>query len=340
MLKIADLVEDTPSERDKIVEYLRTMDSMDDLDIIIALGMAKEGFDWPFCEHALTVGYRGSLTEIIQIIGRATRDSENKTHAQFTNLIAQPDAQDDVVKASVNNMLKAITASLLMEQVVAPNFKFKTKISDEDKSEAGVIKVRGLKTSNSKKVNEIIENDLSDLKAAILQDKTMLKAMPGNVDPEVISKVLIPKIIKKKYPELDEDELESLRQHVVLDSAIKNGEIKETGDKRFIRMAGQFVNIDELDIDMIDKINPFQRAYEILSKSVTKQVLKLIRDTIEATRIEMTFEEAKILWPKVNEFVKTYEREPDINSLNPIEKRYAETIIYLKSEKRKLSTDG
>ena len=114
---------------------MRQMDSVDDLDIIIALGMAMEGFDWPFCEHALTVGYRGSLTQIIQIIGRATRDSENKTHAQFTNLIAQPDAQDDVVKASVNNMLKAITASLLMEQVVAPNFKFKTKVPDDDKQE-------------------------------------------------------------------------------------------------------------------------------------------------------------------------------------------------------------
>ena len=335
MLKVADLVEDNPKERDKIVDYLRRMDSVDDLDIIIALGMAMEGFDWPFCEHALTVGYRGSLTQIIQIIGRATRDSENKTHAQFTNLIAQPDAQDDVVKASVNNMLKAITASLLMEQVVAPNFKFKTKVLGDDTHEPGVIKVRGLKTTNSKKVKDIIENDLSDLKAAILQDKTMLKAMPGNVDPEVISKVLVPKIIKKKYPELDDDELESLRQHVVLDSAIKNGEIKETGDKRFIRMAGQFVNIDELDIDMIDRVNPFQKAYEILSKSVTKQILKVIRETIEATRIEMTFDESRILWPKVNEFVKTYNREPDINSINPIEKRLAETIIYLRNEKRK-----
>ena len=73
--------------------------------------MAKEGFDWPYCEHALTVGYRGSLTEIIQIIGRATRDSSNKTHAQFTNLIAQPDAVDEEVKLAVNNMLKAITTS-------------------------------------------------------------------------------------------------------------------------------------------------------------------------------------------------------------------------------------
>ena len=48
--------------------------------------MAKEGFDWMWCEHVLTVGYRGSLTEVVQIIGRATRDAPGKTEAQFTNL--------------------------------------------------------------------------------------------------------------------------------------------------------------------------------------------------------------------------------------------------------------
>ena len=106
IIKVADLVNDNPTEREKVIEYLRNVKNMDDVDLIIALGMAKEGFDWPFCEHALTVGYRGSLTEIIQIIGRCTRDSENKTHAQFTNLIAEPDAERDEVVESVNNMLK------------------------------------------------------------------------------------------------------------------------------------------------------------------------------------------------------------------------------------------
>jgi len=133
ILKVADLVDDDPVARDKIVGYLRNIRSADDMDLIIALNMAKEGFDWPYCEHALTVAYRGSLTEIIQIIGRCTRDSENKTHAQFTNLVAQPDASDEQVKVSVNNMLKAITASLLMEQVLAPSFKFKTKLSEDEK---------------------------------------------------------------------------------------------------------------------------------------------------------------------------------------------------------------
>lgn len=339
-LKIADLVEDSPKERDKIVNYLREAGELDDIDIIIALGMAKEGFDWPYCEHALTVGYRGSLTEIIQIIGRATRDSDNKTHAQFTNLIAQPDAADDLVKLSVNNMLKAITASLLMEQVLAPNFKFKRKVEGEEKPKPGTISIGGFKEPSSKRVKDIIESDLNDLKATILQDDTMLKAMPGNVDAEVINKVLIPKIIRVKYPDLTDEQIEEIRQHVVVDSVIKNGEIKETGDKRFIRMAGTFVNIDDIHIDLIDQVNPFQKAFEVLSKSVTTKVLKVIQDTIEATRIKMDFEEAKLIWPKIQEFIKLHKREPRINSHDPLEKRMAECIIYLKEEKRKRQQDA
>ncbi|HBG27617.1 MAG: ATP-dependent helicase [Planctomycetes bacterium GWF2_41_51] len=340
LLKIADLVEDEPRDRDRIINYLRTMKSLEDMDLIIALGMAKEGFDWPYCEHALTVGYRGSLTEIIQIIGRATRDSSNKTHAQFTNLIAQPDAADDEVKLAVNNMLKAITASLLMEQVLAPSFKFKTKLSDDDEAKPGEIKIRGLKEPSSKRVKDIIESDLNDLKATILQNDDMLKAMPGNVDPEVINKVLIPKIIKVKYPELSEDEVEEVRQYVVVDSVIKNGEIKETGDKRFIRMAGQFINIDDLHIDLIDRINPFQKAFEIISKSVTVPVLKVIQEAIEATRIQMTLEEAYILWPKINEFYRRFKKEPNFYSHDPLEKRLAEATIFLKEQKRKVQANG
>ncbi|MCL6484010.1 MAG: DEAD/DEAH box helicase family protein [Janthinobacterium lividum] len=333
-IKVIDLVNDERLARSKAETFLRTIKTPEDLDLIIALGMAKEGFDWPFCEHALTVGYRGSLTEIIQIIGRCTRDSSNKTHAQFTNLIAQPEATDDQVKLSVNNMLKAITCSLLMEQVLAPNFKFKTKVSPDDVSGPGEIKINGFKEPSSKRVKEIIESDLNDLKATILQDDQIIKALPGNVDPEVLNKVMIPKIIKIKYPDLTDAEIEEVRQHVVVDSVIKNGEIKEEGNKRFIRMAGKFVNIDDLHIDLIDSINPFQAAFEILSKSVTSQVLKVIQESIEATRLIMTDEEAVLLWPKVREFVKAHGREPNLNALDLRERRLAETIVYLKNQRR------
>ena len=339
-LKIADLVHDNQKDRDKIQEYLRNVTSVDDIDIIIALGMAKEGFDWPYCEHALTVGYRGSLTEIIQIIGRATRDSKNKSHSQFTNLIAQPDAEDDLVKLSVNNMLKAITASLLMEQVLAPNFKFKPKFPDEEEEDdseddENTIKINGFKLPSSQRAKDIIESDINDLKAKIMQDDTMLKAMPGNVDPEVINKVLIPKIIKETYPDLSDEEVEAVRQHVVVDSVVKNGTIEEVGDKRFIRMADSFVNIDDINIDLIDTINPFQKAFEILSKSVTASVFKAIQETIDATRITMTDEEAIILWPKIKNWIAKTGEQPSIQSFDPQERRLAEAIIFLKEQKRK-----
>ena len=336
IIKVADLVNDNPKDRDKVSAYLRDMNDVDDLDLIIALGMAKEGFDWPYCEHALTVGYRGSLTEIIQIIGRATRDSDNKTHSQFTNLIAQPDAENDDIKLSVNNMLKAISASLLMEQVLAPNFVFKTRKFPDEENEAGIIKIEGFKEPSTEKVKKIVEADLNDLKARILQDEQLLKALPGDViDPEVINKVLIPKIIQSKYPDLTEEEIEEVRQHVVVDSAIKNGEVKEVGDKKFIRMAGKFVNIDDLHINMIDRVNPFQKAFEVLSKNVTANLLKTIQDTIDAGRIEMTDEEAFILYrDKIPPFMEKFGREPNINSSDPKEKRMAESIVYLKNRRR------
>jgi len=338
ILKVADLVNDNPKSRDKISTYLRDIKSVDDIDIIIALGMAKEGFDWPYCEHALTIGYRGSLTEIIQIIGRATRDSNNKTHAQFTNLIAQVDAEDDDVKLSVNNMLKAITASLLMEQVLAPNFNFKPKdleSDDDEKDDESTIRIRGFKLPTSQRAKDIIESDLNDLKARILQDAQMLKAMPGNLEPEVINTVLIPKIIREVYPDLNDEDLEAVRQYVVVDSVIKNSTIEEQGDKKFIRMAGSFVNIDDIHIDLIDQINPFQKAFEILSKSVTTQVFKLIDEHIQSTKIEMTEEEAILLWPKIKEWVSRTGFEPNLQSFDKKEKRMAEALVFLREQKRK-----
>lgn len=334
LIKVADLVEE--EGRDFVVEYLRNINGLDDMDIIIALGMAKEGFDWEYCEHALTVGYRGSLTEIVQIIGRATRDSSNKTHAQFTNLIAQPEAQDDEVKLSVNNMLKAITASLLMEQVLAPSFKFKTKRdNDTDATPPGTLKIKGFKEPSTAKTKAIIENDLTDLKAAILQDDKVIAASAGKIDPEVVNKVLIPKIIQTKYPDLTKAELEEIRQYVTVDSAVSTAEIKEVGDKKFIRMADKFINIDDLHIDLIDSVNPFQKAFEILSKDVTVNVLKLIKESIEATKICMSEEEAIVLWPKVKEFVQKYSKEPRLETSDLVEKRLAECLIFIREQRRK-----
>lgn len=332
-IKIADLVNDNPAEREKVIAFLRNVSSPDDVDLIIALGMAKEGFDWPYCEHALTVGYRGSLTEIIQIIGRCTRDAEGKNHAQFTNLVAEPDAENSTVVETVNNILKAISASLLMEQVLAPTLTFKTR-KEGDANEPGVIAITGLREPSTPRVRNIVESDLTELKASILQDSQVQHAFIGNMDADIVNRVMIPKIIMTKYPDLSETEVEEVREQLVTDMVMRRVTITESAGSKFVQFNNKLINIEEINIDLIDSVNPFQQAFEVLSKTITPRVLKAIQDCISAFKINMTDDEAIYLWPKINEFVKTMRRQPSLDALDPTEKRLAEALLYLKQVKR------
>lgn len=315
MLKVADLVEDEQKERNMVQGYLQNIKSRDDVDIIIALGTAKEGFDWQWCEMCLTIGVRGSLTEVIQIIGRCTRDCEGKETARFVNMIAMPEAEQAEVKVAVNDFLKAITASLLMEQVMAPSWKFKTVKDDDEPEEdlAHTIVVEGLKPLSSVKTKTIVDSQLDDLKAAILQDEMVVKALSGSTTAETITQHLIPKVIRERYPDLSDGEVEEVRQRVLLDTIIKGNDIvdekgnpistipsddddKPSEGNRLIKIANRFINIDKLTINLIDTINPFQRAYEVISKSVDAKTLKVIQDTIAEQKYDMTLEQAITLF--------------------------------------------
>ena len=209
ILKVADLVNDDKTRRNTQM-YLSEIQTAADVDIIIALGMAKEGFDWVWCEHVLTVGYRSSLTEVIQIIGRATRDCEGKEHAQFTNLISQPDAENDDVARSVNNLLKAITVSLLMMQVLTPNINFKprSRMTAADLLDKTVIAIDDSTKPLSDKATQAL-NNIENIKAALMQkDKeSVAPLMTGQQDISTFIDFELPKIISEIHPDLTDDEL-------------------------------------------------------------------------------------------------------------------------------------
>ena len=112
---------------------------------------------------------------------------------------------------------------------------------------------------------------------------------------------------------------------------------KIQGDQRLIKFAKK-LDVDDIDIDLIDTINPFQEAFEILSKKIDPTVLNTIQETIySSSSPDISMEEAKILWPKIKEFIKIHKKNPNINSLNPEEKRLAQCFAYLKRENRKYS---
>ena len=357
ILKVADLVDDSPY-RETVLASLRAVEHREDLDLIIALGMAKEGFDWIWCEHVLTVGYRNSMTEVIQIIGRATRDAEGKTHAQFTNLVAEPVEERGMVSEAVNNMLKAISVSLIMEQVLAPNFNFKTKIDAEKPEEPrpGVpIQIKGLQEPSTDRVRQIVEEQLDELKVDILSEPLIRLAIvqPEVFTPAEINTQLIPRVIAKRHPDLSESEVNELRHAVLLDLNFKNAvsllpgdavgegngelEVKRDGENVYIKLARKFVNLDELSIDLIDSINPFQHAYEILSKNLDENILRTIHGTIASARIPMSDDEAAMLWPGIKAFKQTRNREPNLNAPDPREQRLAQALAVIRAAKQKVA---
>lgn len=367
VLRIADLVDDDPAKRDRVSAALKDpvqKNNRDHVDIIIALGMAKEGFDWIWCEHALTVGYRSSLTEIVQIIGRATRDAEGKTRARFTNLIAEPDASEEAVTEAVNDTLKAIAASLLMEQVLAPRFNFTPKATSDgpregfDYGEGGYdpnrcnvgfnedsgqfqIEIKGLVTPKTKEAERICQEDLNEVIATFVQDKPTVERglFDEELVPEELTQLRMGKIIKERYPELDDHDQEAVRQHAIAalnltqkakEAALQADVSDKAGNNALIQGVRKFaMDVRELDIDLIDRINPFSEAYAILAKAMSEESLKQVAAVISAKKVQLTPEEARDLAKRALKFKKERGRLPSITSPDAWEKRMAEGVAYL-----------
>lgn len=366
VLKVADLVDDSDaSSRSRVLSALKDpaqKHNRDHVDVIIALGMAKEGFDWIWCEHALTVGYRSSLTEIVQIIGRATRDAPGKETSRFTNLIAEPAAEEGAVTAAVNDTLKAIAASLLMEQVLAPRFDFTPKDSGpkegfdygekgyvEGASNVGInpatgqchVQINGLALPQSPEATRICREDLNEVITAFVQDKTALERGlfdTENTLPEELTQLQMGKIVRDRFPELTDADQEAVRQHAIAalnltqqaKQAIAVAEEKgEYANTSLIDGVRKFVNVRDLDIDLIDRINPFEAAYAVLAKSMDEKILRQVQASIAGKRAAIPVEEARELAKRALQFKKERGRLPDINAQDAWEKRMAEGVAAL-----------
>ncbi|PNQ77234.1 DEAD/DEAH box helicase [Erythrobacter sp. SAORIC-644] len=375
VIKVADLVDDDAAKRDRVVTALKSSKAREDrdfVDIIIALGMAKEGFDWIWCEHALTVGYRSSLTEIIQIIGRATRDAPGKTRARFTNLIAEPAADDPLVVDAINDYLKAIAASLLMEQVLAPRFDFTPKDAgpkpgfdygpggyQEGEVNCGVndhgllhFEIKGLKLPKSVEATRICREDLNEVIASFVQDKSVVER--GMFDPEVVPEELtqlkMGKIIREKYPELSDEDQEAVRQHAVAALTLTqqakaaltsdaDGEIK--ANTAFVDGVRKFaLSVTDLDIDLIDRVNPFSATYAVLAKAMDEKTLLQVQAVINAKKDKLTYEEARSLAERALEFKRERGRLPSLTSQDAWERKMAEGVAFLQRHATREASNG
>ena len=212
---------------------------------------------------------------------------------------------------------------------MAPEIHLKRRRHAKEKPTGDTdILIRGLKEPSTKRVQSIIDNDLPDLKAAILQDSSVKQALAVNADADVVNKELIPKVVMTRYPDLSNEEIDEVSQYAVADTVLRHAKVETTQDSKgnsdqFLRMADKFINVDDLDINLIESINPFQRAYDVMSQNIDSDTLRLIERSIDAKKYDFTEDELVQLYKNAKAFTIANGHLPSKESSNEEEVRMA-----------------
>jgi hypothetical protein len=211
---------------------------------------------------------------------------------------------------------------------------------------------------------------MHDLMATAYQEMDRRVLSPDTA-PEVATQMVLTDIIERRYETLDSEEAESVRQHLaahmnVLTLARREAERgfaegqspltgspgkadasdddgDEAGDSApntLLQMVKKFINVRDIDVELIDSVNTFRERFEVASKSLNSELLAHVQSAMVALRVNMTGDEARTLWPRIKAFRASEGREPNVHSADPLEKRMAEALAWLKAEKAKRLREG
>jgi hypothetical protein len=162
--------------------------------------------------------------------------------------------------------------------------------------------------------------------------------------PEELTQARMGKIVRDKYPELTEEDQEAVRQHAIaalnltqqakhiLTAAEPGAEIPALNTALIDGVRKFAMDVRELDIDLIDKINPFGEAYAILAKAMNEESLKQVAAIIAGKKVKLTEEEARELAKRAIQFKAERGRLPSLTAQDPWERRMAEGIAFLQKE--------
>ena len=162
------------------------------------------------------------------------------------------------------------------------------------------------------------------------------------------------KIVRDRYPELSETDQEAVRQHaiaalnvtqqaskIIAETARDDGSGELKASTAFVDGVRKFaMDVKELDIDLIDHINPFDAAYAILAKAMNEGTLRQVQAAIAARKTTLTEEEARALAVRAVQWKRERGRSPEITSRDPWERQLAEGVAAFARYRQKAAANG
>jgi cell division ATPase FtsA len=209
------------------------------------------------------------------------------------------------------------------------------------------IEINGLAEPESDEATRICREDLNEVVASFVQDTRTVQdgLFNDELPPQETTQQRMGKIIRDKYPDLSDQDQEAIRQraiaalNLVQMGGVKSGGGGATSNTALIDGIRRYVtDVRDLNVDLIDSINPFGEAYNILAKTMNEERLRQVQSAIAGRRVQLTPEEARDLAKRALKFKNERGRLPSITSQDAWERRMAEGIAFLARMKQEKSS--
>jgi hypothetical protein len=299
-IKILDLVDEDQRAVKKAFIFNRELqENKDCLDVILALDMFKEGANWIFADRCIIVGPRGSLVDVIQMIGRLFRDAKDKEHVEVIQLLPFSVSQNsEDLMENLNNYLKAICSLLILEDILKP-IKILTPKRELDKKE---------KNSNEPLKESRLHEIISD----------------ENERKDVLNKAIIHLInLSSGYEEKKITTMETYDEfQKSLPLALEGGqkmttyEVKLIGDYAWnlllrdtLKMKG--IDVENIDFEIIKEVFPLEGLLKFTSIHCDIDSFTRLRAAIENNRTPLTID---LILKWIELYYKEYGEYPNKNS--------------------------
>lgn len=282
--KILNLVdENLRNEKKKFLKDPILKNDRNALDVIIALGMFKEGADWIWADRSIITGARSSLVDMIQMIGRLFRDAQGKEHVEVFQLLpfSLDQQNEDEFSQNLNDYLKAIFASLILENIFNPvKIKMlqgpkdkKQQSSGDDEHKADWLSQAVPNQVEQQALMEDVMNQLVEIKASNKEKFAEVSSLK-----EEYNKV-VPDFIKTKYG-VDEHSQE-VADHVwnlfARRTAINSG-----------------ISVENITLNLLQKIDPLDCIIRYTSNVCSIKTFEQFREAIQINRPQWkSFEDAR-----------------------------------------------
>lgn len=258
-LKIINLVDENKREEKK--NYITKVKSKEDLDGIITVGMFKEGANWIWADQSIIVGFRSSLVEMLQIIGRLLRDAKDKKHVEVIVLLpfALDQTDKDEFREKLNNYVKAIYLCLILENVINPITELVERKVEGSNGETKIERVNWL--------CELIPNESDQISLMVEVKDVLLSICSTESD--------------KSWYERYSEEIESVIKNYGVTENLE--ELKRQIWKMHVRksVCDKGLDVSEIDFYIVKEANPLDFLIRYTTNSCGVDTFEKLRELIK-----------------------------------------------------------